>query len=500
VRYQDEDLTTDAYRALAQGIDALKQAQTKRTLVPEVVANTRKAEEQLQDMVANQLQEESKRNEAELRRLFAQLQALPISTSHTEARKALLEQLAPLLAGNPPPAITTTQVRLIGSKIAELQAHTAQSVHQELESLMSKARDLEDQEFARKIAAAHSELEQGNYPDLDKLTAALGQAVEKKRREQVVELHQLEREAEEYRTAMSDDAAPLGALLAGIRERLEHGELASDMEQAWLQLDDLRGKIAERMAGFLPRLDRALTRFAAIEKLNSEDVDTVRRTLQLLDSQRDALVKISPKLQAQLESSLAEVERLLDKIQEEFKATQAIANQLVSGNMLDSVLGLPLPGEDIAALLEIPMEAEIPQNPEQPEQSREEKNRVASSDPHLDSWLERFLQERGVRGAAVFDYQGTMVAGAVPIQPASLSQALFTFERDLEGISQELQCGDIRLFTLEAGGTILISAWPLPKFRIVLLLDAPSVLSLVLHKLRRSLDELCDILNGPAFA
>src|SRR5690606_13290242 len=132
----------------------------------------------------------------------------------------------------------------------------------------------------------------------------LGRAREAARAHQLGELHRLGREAQPY--AGLDDPAvhELQELLAAERQTLAEGGHARRLGEAALLLDRIEARLEERVAGMPGRLDAALARFEDVAKLNSDDVATVRRILQHLDSQRGSLGRVSVGLKLQLEASL----------------------------------------------------------------------------------------------------------------------------------------------------------------------------------------------------
>jgi hypothetical protein len=151
-------------------------------------------------------------------------------------------------------------------------------------------------------------------------------------------------------------------------------------------------QLADRLEGFAGRLDAALGTFRTVARLNSDDVAAVRRVLQHLDGQRAAIGRVSPGLQAQLFAALADAEAKLEALGTAFEATRAIADQLVSGNAIDELLGSfdALFGGEGAAPAATPARA-----------------RPA---PWLDAWLAL----EGVDGAVVVGSTGRPLAGGAP--------------------------------------------------------------------------------------
>ena len=161
-------------------------------------------------------------------------------------------------------------------------------------------------------------------------------------------------------------------------------------------LDDLRSSeeyelaIANRLwgqKGYPFRKEFLAGIEARIDDRNSDDVATVRRILTHLDSQREALSRVSVGLKLQLEASLTQAEQLLSSLEEEYEATRLIADQLVAGGLLDDVLG-PLSG--LGA-----------------EQAEPERRRLDPAE-----MAERYAETPGVQAVSVLSPAGEPLAGA----------------------------------------------------------------------------------------
>src|SRR5690606_15377197 len=242
---------------------------------------------------------------------------------------------------------------------------------------------------------ALNELDAGRFPDLGLLSAALQQEREAARLEQVGELHRLVRRAAPYQAVDSEDIAALSLLLADQKRLLDAGNSAGRLGEAAAALDRIEGQWRDRLAGVPARLDAAMTRFAEVAKLNSDDVATVRRILTHLDSQREALPKVSLGLRLQLESSLAQAEKLLDTLAEEYEATRVIADQLVTEGLLDDVFGSVLGGADSATTTREAAAA------------REAEGAALARDKAL---LQRYAESPGVEAAALYAADGTVLS------------------------------------------------------------------------------------------
>src|SRR5690606_32284521 len=123
------------------------------------------------------------------------------------------------------------------------------------------------------------------------------------------------------------------------KSRLDDQDDSLDLNSLWLRLEDIRASLGQRLDSMAGRTAAALETFAQVERLNSEDVVTVRRILQHIAAQLERFPQLSLNLKLQLDSALEQAEQLLEKLRGEFEATRNIADQLVSANILDELLG-----------------------------------------------------------------------------------------------------------------------------------------------------------------
>lgn len=134
--------------------------------------------------------------------------------------------------------------------------------------------------------------------------------------------------------------ASLAELVADARIAIEtdvEGEPV--LERLERQLTLVESEMGQRLLGFEQHLDQALASFRSVSLLNNDDVAAVRRVLQHLDGQRDAVARVSPGLQARLFEALADAEEKLRGLHEAYEATRAIADMLVTDNRIDDLLG-----------------------------------------------------------------------------------------------------------------------------------------------------------------
>ncbi len=355
VRYESYSPSEDVER-LRSELESLRLAQATRTLVPEVMASVRQAEERMVRELADRATEASERRRARLEAVRAQLLSFPVTQTLTDRLEAAQREIAllledqagteaasALLLDDPIPHLPgdagLDDVEAVEALVAALKVEATDSARRRLERLGEEAAEVGSLRFAERLSQAVADLERGVFPDLASLEADLGRARESARIEQMGELHRLSREAQNFAALDDPKVAELSALLDAERERLNQGGNARRLGEAALLLDGIEARFEQRVASVPGRIDAALERFENVAKLNSDDVATVRRILTHLDSQRGALGRVSIGLRQQLEASLTQAETMLASLEEEYEATRLIADQLVAEGLLDDVLG-----------------------------------------------------------------------------------------------------------------------------------------------------------------
>ena len=481
----DESIRSEVER-LRAGFDQLRLAQEQHAVVPEVVAAVRQAEEQLARSLADRATERSDRRRARLTALRARLESLPVTqTLHdrTEAVRLDLERLlkaqenddavaALLIDEGPavmPPEGDDSDIDALAQVVEGIRTQLTDSLRNRLMNMAERAAELGNGQLIERLQRAVLGLERDEYPDIKHLQASIRQEHEAQRLEQVDELHRLSLAAAQFGGEDTTRAVKLRQLLAEAHDQLERGALASQLERAAELLEALRAEADERLQSVPRRLDAALKDLERVAALNSDDVGTVRRILSHLDSQRDALPRLSPGLQLQLEASLSSAERLLGKLQGEFEATRLVADELVSGGLLDGVLGLfRTGGEDGTG----------PQGLVEPAGN-------LSSSPQAQ--IEAFLAEEGVTAAAMLDASGELVAGrlanVVDSVPALRAAAVAIVGRSYDSA---------RLVTVELNEGVVMIGWLANGDSIVLEIADTSELSILTNRLRRRLHDFDD--------
>jgi len=475
VRYEAHSPADDV-RRLREELESLRLAHANRTLVPEVMASVRQAEERLARDLAERATEESERRRARIESLRAQLLAMPMTATLHDRLDAALREVDRLLdehagqqaasalllddepAPAPPPG-DHADVAALEALIEALRNEAVVSVRRRLEGLAEQAAEIGSVSYAERIQAAMADLEAGTFPDLGGLEVELGRAREAARAHQLGELHRLGREAQPY--AGLDDPAvhELQELLAAERQTLAEGGHARRLGEAALLLDRIEARLEERVAGMPGRLDAALARFEDVAKLNSDDVATVRRILQHLDSQRGSLGRVSVGLKLQLEASLTQAEELLASLEEEYEATRLIADQLVAGGLLDDVLGA-FGGQ------------------------RSEPREEGAPGPDPAELAERYADTPGVQSVSVLSPAGALLAGA----PLAAGEGSLDGLRAAAAALLPAAAGDSDVLVVTAGlsDSHVVAAFA-PDVTVALTVDSAALAPVVSGRLRRDL-------------
>ena len=475
LRYEGH-ASVEAYQQLEAQVGALREAHAQEVLDPQILDTVRRAEASLESAMAVLADQQIDRQRATLRNLLAQVQALPALDTVAARISSVVTEIERQLAQLESETLDEAQVEATASMVEALKGEATATLQRRLEALAEQAGELSSPPLLERIRSAMDGLEDGNYPDLNALKAAIMQEREAERSEQIGELHRLEREAARLGGMEGPTLEALQERLREARQRIDDGHLARGLGQAWALLERVQVEVDERLRNVVPRLDAALQAFTQVEKLNSDDVATVRRILRHLDSQRDALERVSVGLRLQLEASLSEAEGLLEKLREEYEATRVIADQLVSANVLDDVLGLF--GESA------PTEAGAGSGGE------------GGTAVDVDALLEPYRSEGEVTGAAIFAAGGERLAGDLPFDGDTASSLLDGLRASAERGAKALGQATPRLATLEYEGGVVLAAWPTAEHTLLLSLRSSSDLALLSNRLRRDLEGLAASLTG----
>lgn len=479
-RHRNEGVAADELEELQGGLAALRVAHQQEEHVPELLAAVRRAEERFQAALASDSENSSVLPQA--RALIAELESLPLLPPLRERARALhekLEEFVESAAGAGRDDGGDDELAECRALLSTLRQDLSLAYAERLREARREATELGQQkQIAEAIEAAELELAQNGFPRLHAIDSSLRSAFDRRRQEEMAELRTLELEAGRFAGIGLPGHEQLQRLLEQAKEAAPGSASALLLSRAWLQLEALRATVEQRLAGVDSRLDAALLLLARVEALNSEDVQEARRILEHLDDQRESLGRVSLGLRLELESSLQHAEALLGKLEQEYEATRAIADQLVSGNFIDDMLGLL--GGDAAKPVSESQQVDIP-HPSTSSEPREAR----SDDARINAWVDGYLREEGVVSMALLDPAGQLVAGRLWSSPEEARPALDKLMGELQGLGEELARGRPQLATLELGNITIIASRPLGNYRMLAVLETPSALSRVLHRLRR---------------
>lgn len=353
INRQDDEGVREHVERLRSELDQLRLAQEQSAVAHDLVSAAREAEEALERSLAERATEASERRLARLSALRAKLERLPVTATLGDRAAALRSEVTRLIAEQESAAAVAglllderkaavapddSDIESLGTEIEALREELSGSLRGRLMRLAEEATELGNHPLMEHIQKALLGLELDRYPDLAQLQAALRYEREAQRQEQVDELKRLSQAASPFEN--SGAGAELKDLLAEARRHLEAGEAPQTLKRAAERLADLERAAEETLASMPGRLDTALAALEPVSKLNSDGVTTVRRILSHLDSQREALPRLSRGLQLQLDSALSQAERMLVDLKDEYEATRLVADRVVSGGLLDDVLSL----------------------------------------------------------------------------------------------------------------------------------------------------------------
>jgi len=505
VRYESGTTASEDLERLRGELSSLRMAQEKQTLMPEVMASARQVEERIAMALAERATEASDRRRARLEALRAQVEGLPVTATLSDRAEAARREIDRLLAEQagseaasallfddgedafgPELSLTEsdTDIDLIDTMIETIRKEAGGSIRRRLQELAEEAAEVGSTRLVERLQGALNELDDGRFPELSLLAAALQQEREAVRLEQVGDLHRLVRAAAPYQGIDSSDVRALSELLTEQKRQLEEGHAANRLSEAATLLDRIEGEWRERLAGVPGRLDTAMQRFDEVAKLNSDDVATVRRILTHLDSQREALPRVSLGLRLQLESSLAQAERLLDTLGEEYEATRVIADHLVSEGLLDDVFGLALAGGTAAGTTAREAAA-----------AREAAGAALARDHGL---LKRYAESPGVLAVTLFDSDGARVGepgGGVPPSsdpdPDDEEEFLaLSALREAADVAYPGAEGEPLAISLELPTSVVVVGWSRGGRLLRLTLDSTAHHAVMLGRVRRDLPDL----------
>lgn len=461
-RHRGTSALASEIEALGELLARLERAQGERRADAEALAEARLREQRLEAAAANYAELETERQRAQLYGLLSEVRGLPLDEAEAAPLVGLLETQLEQLESGPLPE---EGLELVRQAVRAREAELRESYRRELANFRDRASALGVKPLLSRLAADEAALEEGEYPDLGGIERALSGAAEARRAEQLHDLHRLEGELGSY--GGGERAARLQSEIDRAREAISAGEVLPSLAPLEARLEALKRELAERSAGFLPRLDAALARFAALAKLNTDEATAAGRILRHLDGQRDAFDRVSSAMQGELERALQEAERLLEHLGAQFEAARTVARQLAGGGALDGFFGAfdePSP---------------TPAPPDAP--------------PAVGAWLNALVARPVVRGALLISEAGEAQSGELSASARELSVATSRLARDATALGDALGLGALRLGMLETAGRGLLLMTPAKGYRLVLELEVGE-LPPVLAALEPQLHELQDAL------
>jgi chromosome segregation protein len=339
--------------------------------------------------VAEASDDQVERWRARTRELAARLAQLPDLANLRARAQAVRQEIAEAESRS---GLDEDQVQALAHVVDGLVGDARATMASRLDQVAHDAGDPAPPALLRALQMAARVLEDGGFPDLEDVEREV-----RATRDELsagVRRRYLRARQEAHRLAGADVQGTdrLEALITDARTAIESDDGGeSAVERLERQLATVERHLAARLEGFGPRLDAALDAFRTVARLNNDDVAAVRRVLDHLDGQRSAIGRVSPGLQGQLFAALAEAEATLLTLRTAFEATRAVADQLVSGNAIDELLGSfdALFGDDEVAATPAPRRS-------------------------LTAWLEDCLAVEGVEGAVVVGPTGEAIAGTAP--------------------------------------------------------------------------------------
>jgi len=288
----------------------------------------------------------------------------------------------------------------------------------------------------------------------------------------LADFHRLEDEAEGYRELPGELGDELRGFLAAARGALEHTLSLPDLTRGWELVRRAQAERARSARSFVGRLEAAKTAAAPLAALNSEAAAELRWRLGTLGAQEEAVQRVSPKRQAELEAALCETEALIASLQDEATATRAVAAQLMECGALDAALGFPNAPQVV--------QAQEPASPAPP--------------PALQGWLERQADHEGVAGIALFTDEGALVAGELPTDARTLQRAVRLGKRRADALGAGLDQGAATSLSVETPEHTLVAFWLDRARSLVVVTRAPTWGGAARQRLEDALPELAVLL------
>lgn len=303
------------------------------------------------------------------------------------------------------------------------------------------------------------------------------------------EFHRLENEAEPYRTVPNELGRSLTAFLGQVRGALAQGRPLPDLTAGWTLIAEAQARQARSAESFLTRLEALQSAAAPLMSLASEAALSLRWRLQSLGMQLEAVHRVSPKRQAEIEDNLQVAESLALSLQDEASAARSVAAQLIEGHTLDDILSFLGTSAAVTPSTATPSAittaAATRPTPE-----------VQNPASPLQAWLERQAEHTGITGLALFTESAeTLVAGELPSDPHTLQRAVRLTKRRADTLGAALGQESATTLTLETPEHTMVAFWLTKARSLVLVTRAPTWGGSARQHLEDALPELVEMLE-----
>lgn len=279
-RYQDD--ASSGYQDFVAALTSLQLAHESQLLAPELVLQATESFHRFENSKQQQALSQRDTQKQQVERQLAALQALPVlpvMQSQAERSRRVLEDYLSQLNYGP---LANNALDNATALFDNFKKQLELAYRTEIMRLVSRATAANVQTILMDLQHAGQLLEGGKYPDLAALAASLSQ------------------------------------------------HLASEKH---------RTDSVQRSKKFAEKLQDAQTTFAPLAKLNNDEVDSVRQGLAFLESQCEHFQEASVVAQRDLEKSLVQCKSKIKKLAREYEVTSAVAEELVTGQVLDHLFG-----------------------------------------------------------------------------------------------------------------------------------------------------------------
>lgn len=323
-------------RRLNDATERLARAEADDRVDDDAIQAALEAEQAWERALAAHSDDARARHTARVRALLARLGSVADHDALAQRRERLQRDLE---AAARDASLGERHVETLGSMVEQLYADALDASARQLERLAREAGETTDADVLEAFKEATRTIQAGAFPDLPAIAHRVATTLARQRDDEERRWHDLQRAKLRYDAAAVPALVTLSGHMDRVQATLQRGQrAAAELAQAEAALSQVEREVAERLERFGPRLDSALETLVRVERLNNDDVAAVRRVLYHLDSQREALPRVSPGLQHQLDRALADAERRLPELEEAYEATRAIADRLVESNLFDDIL------------------------------------------------------------------------------------------------------------------------------------------------------------------